>query len=318
MMQDVANYKANNLTLERRIQATTKEATLAVTAKTEFEESAKRALKELASLQKSMAAEEERNKLEMDQLCKELAQSDSRAKVQLASMKNLLVEEQARCKVLEQQCVDVQEFAMKQISDLAKDLKQTDDCKEQQLLLAKDQIMKYDNTIAELQRELAHTHQTHQNEVQRLQHACEACHKDLNLVLFERKEMEKSVATDKIKVAQMQKVLEETETSMQKLESKYQVIEGEKAILVQNLDELNDENDALRNKLKCASEDMRLLKESEATEREKTEGALKNEVGKVRQELAKEKRRSNAYKSKALESHRRSVQAKEVLDSLCG
>jgi hypothetical protein len=84
------------------------------------------------------------------------------------------------------------------------------------------------------------------------------------------------------------------------------------------LDELNDEKDALRNKLKCASEDMRLLKEREASEREKIEGALKNEVGKVRQELAKEKRRSNAYKSKALESHRRSVQAKEVLDSLCG
>lgn len=206
---------------------------------------------------------------------------------------------------------------MKQISDLAKDLKQTDDSKEQ-LLFAKDQITKHENSIAELQRELAHAYLNHQNEVQRLQHACEACHKDLNLVLFEKKELDKSSVADKIKIAQIQKQREESETSMQKLENKYQSVVGEKDNLLRRLDELTDETDALRNKLMSMSEEVRLLKENEANERKKTEGALKIEVGKVRQELEKEKRRSNAYKSKALESHRRSIQAKEVLDSICG
>ena len=86
---------------------------------------------------------------------------------------------------------------------MAKDLNQEDDSKAK-LLFAKDQLMKYENTITELQRELGHTHQNHQNEIQRLQHACEVCHKDLNLVLFEKKEMDKTIAADKIKVAQIQ------------------------------------------------------------------------------------------------------------------
>ena len=317
MIQDVANFKANNLTLERRRQATAKEAAQAVATKSALEESVKSANKELATLQKSMAAKEERYKLEMDQLGDELAQSESRLKVQLASVTNLLVEEQAKCKELERQYLDIQEFATKQISDLANDLKQTDDSKEQ-LLFAKDQITKHENCIAGLQRELAHANQNHQNEVQRLQHACEACHKDLNLVLFEKEEMDKNSAADKIKVIQMQKLLEESENSMQKLENKYQSIVSEKTNLLQRIDELADENDALKTKLKCTSEDVRLLKENEASDRKKTEGALKNEVGKVMQELEKEKRRSSAYKSKAIESHRRSVQAKKVLDSLCG
>ncbi len=315
-MQDFVNFKANNLALERRVQATAKEAAHAVATKSALEESVKSANKELASLQKSMAAKEERYKLEMDRLGDELAQSDSRLKVQLASVTNLLVDEQAKCKELKRQYQEIQEFATKQISDLARDMKQTDDSKEQ-LLFARDQITKHENSIAGLQRELAHAHQNHQNEVQRLQHACEACHKDLNLVLFEKEAMDKNSATDKTKVVQMQKLLEETEISMQKLENNYHSIVGEKTNLLQNIDELVGENDALKSKLQCASEDLRLLKENEASDRKKTEGALNSEVGKLRQELEKEKRRSNAYKSKAIESHRRSVQAKEVLDSLC-
>ena len=312
MIQDVATNKANNLILERRIQATTKEAAHAVAAKSELEESANSANKELASLRITMVAKDERYKQEMDRLGKEMAQSESRLKAQLTSAHNLLVEEQEKCKELERQCSDIHEFAMKQISDLTKDLKQPDDSKEQ-LIYTKDQITKHEITIVELQRELAHTHQNHQNEVQRLQHACEVCHKDLKLVLFEKNEMDKSSAADKVKVAQMQKLLEESEISTQKLENNYHSIVGEKATLLQRIDELTDENGALRNKLKSTAEDMRLTKEREASER-----ALKNEVGKVRKELEKEKIRSNAYKSKALESHRRNVQAKEVLDSLCG
>ena len=36
----------------------------------------------------------------------------------------------------------------------------------------------------------------------------------------------------------------------------------------------------------------------------------------LKEQFAKEKRRPSAYKEKALEAHRRSVQAKEVLDSI--
>jgi hypothetical protein len=309
MMHDVATSKANNLILERRIQATTKEAAQAVAAKSELEESTNSANKELASLRIAIAAKDERYKQEMDRLGKELTQSESRLKVQLTSAHNLLVEEQAKCIELERKCSDIHEFAMKQISDLTKELKQPDDSKEQ-LIYAKDQITKHEITIVELQRELAHTHQNHQNEVQRLQHACEVCHKDLKLVLFEKNEMDKISAAEKVKVSQLQKLLEESEISTQKLENNYHSIVGEKATLLQRIDELTDENGALRNKLKSTAEDMRLTKEREASGR--------NEVGKVRKELEKEKIRSNAYKSKALESHRRNVQAKEVLDSLCG
>lgn len=315
MVQDVASYKASNLTLERRVHAAVKEAAHAAATKSELEESVKSTKRELACLQRSMAVKEERDADEVQRYGKELAQSESRLKTQLASVNVLLIEEREKSKVLERQCLDIQEVAKKQISDLAKDLNQEDDSKAK-LLFAKDQLMKYENTITELQRELGHTHQNHQNEIQRLQHACEVCHKDLNLVLFEKKEMDKTIAADKIKVAQIQKLLEESETSVLKIENRYQSLESERTYLLKKIDDLNDENDELRHKVKCTVEEMRLLEEHESCRQKKAEGALKSEVGKMKQELEKEKRRSNAYKSKALESHRRNVQAKEALEEL--
>ena len=65
--------------------------------------------------------------------------------------------------------------------------------------------------------------------------------------------------------------------------------------------------------MRRALEDVRLLKD----ERENAVGSLQQEIGRINNELEKEKRRSEAYKSKALDAHLRSIKAKEVLDSLC-
>ncbi len=62
---------------------------------------------------------------------------------------------------------------------------------------------------------------------------------------------------------------------------------------------------------------MCLLKDQASSKQEKAVGALRREVERVTHELHKEKSRSEAYKSKALEAHLRSIKAKEVLDSLC-
>ena len=52
-------------------------------------------------------------------------------------------------------------------------------------------------------------------------------------------------------------------------------------------------------------------------EKAEAEGNLHKEVSNVKQQLEKEKRRSSAYKTKAMEAHERSIKAKELFDNIC-
>jgi chromosome segregation ATPase len=218
----------------------------------------------------------------------------------------MLVEEQEKTKKIERQCMETQEYARKQMSDLAGDLKQEDDSKEK-LLVTQDHISKLENTITDLQCEMKRDLNNHQAEVQRLQHACELCHKDLNLVLFEKKETEKDAEEMKALASQYQKLLEDSERSVRNLENGHQALrDEEKMKLSEKIEDLHNENEALRGGIRRALGDVSLLKD----QGEKA-------VGRVKDELEKEKRRCDLYKSKALKAHLRSSKAKEVLDLLC-
>ena len=118
-----------------------------------------------------MKQSEETYKQKTDQLRHEFAQTEMELKKQLALANTSLVEEQAKTKDLERRCIETQEHAMKQISNLAKDLKTDDDSREK-LLVAQDQIIMLDNRIMDLQSEMKQLVNNHQAQVQRLEHAC--------------------------------------------------------------------------------------------------------------------------------------------------
>ena len=178
-----------------------------------------------------------------------------------------------------------QDHAMKQVDKLAKELDREDHS--EKLIIARDQIVKLENTCLNLQHEIKQSAGKHQAEIQRLEHACESTHKDLSLVLFERKESDKIVNTEKLKRDHLRKEFEASERSLLKLEE-------QKMKLTQKLEDLE-----------------RSLKTT-MTEAD----VLKEQASKAKELLKKEQHRSQAYKTKALEAHKRSIEAKEVLDQL--
>ena len=245
----------------------------------------------LEQLQETLTNKEERFKQRIDQLTTERAQSKSEYKKQLDSTHLLLSEERTKSKELERQCLATQEHAMQQIASLAKDLKPKDDSKEM-LLVAQDQIIRLDNTIANLQMEKNNSLLNHKAEARGLEHAIEACHKDLNLCLIDKAAAEKCNAVERTKAIQ-------SNESLQKLNNKYQLLVDEQIKLSQQINTLSEENASMENKAMC--------KLAKATSEQK----------KIVQQLEKEKRRSNAYKNKAVEAHKRGVKAKELLDDIC-
>ena len=106
-------------------------------------------------------------------------------------------------------------------------------------------------------------------------------------MLFERKESDKIVNTEKLKRDHLRKEFEASERSLLKLEE-------QKMKLTQKLEDLE-----------------RSLKTT-MTEAD----VLKEQASKAKELLKKEQHRSQAYKTKALEAHKRSIEAKEVLDQL--
>ena len=264
----------------------------------------KRTQRELERLQEIMASKEERFQKETEKLRLSLAQSETQLKKQMVEAEAAFADEQAKTKELERRCLDTHEEALKQIAALADDLKR-DDCSEK-LLAAQDQIVRLESACSSLQSQMKRLAADQIAEIQRLQHACETVHKDLNIVLLEKKDTDKSAASERNKVAMGRKELEKAEQLLLQQEEKLQLLADDKMKLAQEVEGLRSENSLLASKEKAASD------------RERDADALQGKVEKVTTQLAKEKRRSNAYKGKALEAHRRSQEAKEVLHSLTG
>ena len=296
-LQECTKYKAKVSTLEQQIQEFKTEALQRTTFKDELEDTLKSTQVQLVHLQESLITKEKEHKQSTTQLKEQLATCEKDLKKEIIGLKQQLSEEQTKLKDLERQCIQTQEHALKQISKLAEDLKPDERCKEE-LLVAKDQILRLDNTISSLQQDMKQQLHDHQTELQRLEHVVESCHQDLNLCLIEKTNAEKNTAAEQQKSTIFQKQLEETESSLATTENKYQLLTDEKQKLSQKIEVLSDEN-------KCTQEKASTV-----------EGALKDEVGKVTRLLDNEKRRSNAYKAKAVEAHEKNIKAKELLSNI--
>ena len=280
-----SNYESKCKTLERKLLATEEQLGCVKKQAADVEESLNRRNKDLSRLQETWRGKEDGYKQDTEKRQAESAKAKSELKKQLAASKVALAEEQTKAKQLKGRCLTTQDHAMKQVDKLAKELDREDHS--EKLIIARDQIVKLENTCLNLQNEIKQSAGKHQAEIQRLEHACESTHKDLSLVLFERKESDKIVNTEKLKRDHLRKEFEASERSLLKLEE-------QKMKLTQKLEDLE-----------------RSLKTT-MTEAD----VLKEQASKAKELLKKEQHRSQAYKTKALEAHKRSIEAKEVLDQL--
>jgi len=296
-LQECTKYKAKVSTLEQQIQASKSEVLQLTSVKDELEESLSKSNAQVMHLQESLITKEKEHKQSTAQWKEQLATCEKDLKKEITCLKQQLSQEQAKVKDLERQCIQTQEHALQQISKLAEDLKPDKGCKEE-LLIAKDQILRLDNTISSLQHGMKQQLLNKETELQRLEHTIETCHQDLNLCLIEKTNAENTTVALQTKATNFKKQLEETESSLAAAENKNQLLLDEKLNLSQKVEVLSDEN-------KCSRE-----------KASSVEGALKNEVGKVTQLLDNEKRRSNAYKAKAVEAHEKNVKAKELLNNI--
>lgn len=267
--------------------------------------------KELSCLKDLLKSKEEQFTKAEDKLRHDMKQSEMEWKRQLSSLKSSLIDEQDKTKELQHHCDEIQELAMKHIQELANDLHQKDDTK-QNLLIAQDTIVRLENQISSLQTEIKHIQRSHQTECTRFEHAIETCHQDMNLTVIEKTETYKEYKVELVKVENLQKELDECRRTLVKLDE-------EKSRMSHRLEDVKAENKALTCKANNAMQDLsRLTKEAEVLKkyREKAEQEKHEEVGRTNNLLSKEKRRSEAYKRKALEAHHKNVKAKELLENL--
>ena len=121
----------------------------------------------------------------------------------------------------------------------------------------------------------------HQAEMQRLQHACESCHKDLNLVLLQKEEASKMCEAMRTKMSQQTKQLEECERAEMKADEQCQLLENEKAMMQRKVDELILENKALEQRMQIVSDSVLEAKKEISIWKDKFSEAQKK-AGEVR------------------------------------
>ena len=256
----------------------------------------------MAKLRESLIVKDEHIEL----LGKAATTMEHKLKTDIRAMIVNLVEAQEKIKCLEHQCLETQEHASKQINDLTKYLQQEDKGSNEKLLEAKERIYRLENTISDLQNEMKMQVNRHHAEIQKLEHAVTSCHKDLSIVLLEKQANDVNISEARMQVSQFQKLVEDSENTVRKLEIGQQTLRDENDSLNSKIHSLKNENETLTG----AVEGLRLQKVLLSTEQEK-------EVSSLHDDLNKERRRCDAYKLKALESHSRSVKAKEVIALLC-
>ena len=283
-MRDIDKYESKNQTLQRQLAAVEKEVAEVTHLKTELEGSINNANKEVCRLQDILKEKERWCQNEMDKLRKEMFHSETEWKKQLLTTRAMLTEEQQKTRELECRIVETQENALKHIKVLAEALDKSDDSKEK-LLIAQDHIMMLESTITNLQDEKKQSLYNYHAELQRLKHACESCHNDLNLATIEKNEMEKMYDIEKAKAAQLEKALDENECSMAKSEEKQRLLFEERMRLLEKIKDFESDNKFLEQKLEIAAEDMHAvskeleeLKEHASDDRKKAEKLLHSEV----------------------------------------
>mmetsp|Transcript_17199 Transcript_17199/g.36354 ORF Transcript_17199/g.36354 Transcript_17199/m.36354 type:complete len:593 (-) Transcript_17199:529-2307(-) len=314
--------ETTNQTLERRLAATEKELAETNNMKNDIEEEINCANRELGRLREALKSDASDHVKVLELERKKHSHIETELNQQLSKTKAMLEEEQSKSKDLENQIVETRDNASRRIQELVKELDKSDDSKEN-YLVARNQIAKLEIAVANLKDEKKQNFLDSQAEIERLKHACESCHKEANLAMLEKTDLQKTLEVEKARSEQWRRDLEECERSIIKFEEKNQIVSDEKRKLVHQLENVESEKKVLEQRVNVlndavasAKDDVKNIKERSDKEIAAANAALESEVDKVKEQLAKEKWRSNAYKEKALQAHERNVKAKDLLESL--
>ena len=235
--------------LERRLLSNEKTLSDAERCKTLLDEKLNHANKDLARLQTCLQTTKETHMLEIKKLQHDMGQSLADTNKRLSQFKLLLAEEQEKSKKLDLRCSELHDDAMKHINELALSLEKHDDCSDE-LLVAKDEICRLENTLTNLQDEKLQISRDHDAECHRLHHAIESCHHEIRMKTIESNQAAKEYDIEKERAGQFQKDWIQSESSRRKYEQKCQLLDEEKRKLVALTKDLNQNKALLESELK--------------------------------------------------------------------
>ena len=300
-LRECAKHEAKCTALQERILIAERDANETSALANELENDLAKATKDISRLKCALDAKKAEHEESMKQLRQDKKQCDHELRTQLLQAQQLLAEEQDKATKAEQDLKEAHDHHIQCIKKVAAEFEGNRGDAEEQLVAAQAQIQRIENKFSDLQQKKNHQAESHQAEMQRLKHACESCHKDLNLALLQKEEMSKMCEAMSAKALQQTKQLEEVERKLMKTDEQHQLLGNEKEIMRRQLDELSLEKANLHERLQIIS-DQTLAATKEAEKRAN--------------QVVKEQRRSEAYKEKALEAHQRNIEAKRLLESL--
>jgi len=169
-----------------------------------------------------------------------MTRSEHEQTSRLAQAQTLVTDEKAKTAKAELLHKQAQESHIQIVKQIVKEIEGNRDDTKERLLIAQDRIRKIENKLSDLESEKVQLIHNANADIQRLQHACESCHNDLNMVMLQKEEVEKMCEITCSRASQQTKELEEYERAMMKADEQYQL--------------LMLENEALKERVQIASD----------------------------------------------------------------
>ncbi len=269
------------VTLQERILVAERDAKESAAVVKGLEESLEGSKKDTTRLKDALITKKAEHEGEVKQLRQIMMQTEHDLQAQLSEAQQMLADEQSKSATAEIHYKEAHECHIQSIKQLAKEFEGSSDDTKEKLLVAEDSIRQLENKLSNLEGVKAQLLHNHQAEIQRLQHACESCHKDLNLVLLQKEESLKMCEALRTKTSKQTKQLEESERAMMKADEQCQLLENEKLMIQRKVDELILDNKALEQRMQIVSDSVLEAKKEVSIWKDKSSEAQKK-AGEVR------------------------------------
>lgn len=281
--RDCAKYEAMCVTLQERILIAERDAKESVAVTKGLEERLESNTTDIARLKDTLAVKKAEYEEEVKLLRQGMVQTEHELRAQLSQAQQLLADEHTKSTKAEIRYKEAHECHIQSLEQLAREFEGNNDDTKEKLLVAQDNIRQLENKLSNLEGEKVQLIQNHTAEMQRLKHAVESCHKDLNLALLQKEEASKMVEAMSTKATQQTKQLEECERAVMKADEQCQLIENEKGMMQRKVDEMMLEKKELEQRMQIVSDSMLVAKKEANIWKDKSSEAQKK-AGEVSKE----------------------------------
>lgn len=269
-MQECAKYEALSKTLQERLLVAEREVKERASIMKELEETLTSVNDQIDQHKDTLETMKVEHGEELTRLRQSMTRSDQELRVQLSRAQKLLADEEAKSD-------EVHKRHIQSIKQLTKEFEGNNDDTKEKLLAAQDFIRQIENKLSNLEGEKVQLQHNHQTEMQRLKHACESCHNDLNLALLQKEEISKMCETMSLKESHQTTELEELKRTMLQSDEQCELLKNEKMAMQRKMEELVLENKALEERVQFVSDRMLAATKEAGVWKEKS-----SQVGEVR------------------------------------